>query len=640
MGTVLRSALATLVVASLLACGGSDTATTVNFALPGTVGAGFFDLPFPNELHRTPDGAWDLSAVPRPSDLVGQYLDELGKSGYGFGTQSAVIFRLSDALDPATLPDPSGTTQAGAAVFLVNVDPASPGHRERIPLKVSFSVLANQYLGPNWLALLPYPGFPLRGDTVYAAVVTTAVKGANGKPLKPAPALKAILDGHGDAAATAAMQPLLDWLDGGGDAPARAAVAGATVYRTQDPTALLPRAREVVETTVAAPTAANVTYVRTEGSVEIYEGTYEAPNFQHGTPPYWQPAQGGAMELDADGNPTIDRTETMRFAVTVPKGTLPAGGWPIVLYAHGTGGDYQSFTRDGTGENLGLVKDAGGATIAQMATFGIDQVLHGTRGPTSPSVELTFFNVNNIVAARDNVRQGAIDNFQLLRLAKGLTLQMQDGSTAAFDGGKVAFMGHSQGGLTGPGFVATAPEVRAAVLSGAGANMLLVLLGKTEPVDIPLLVQALLGEPIDEFHPLLNMIQAYLEPADPGNYARGFFREPAAGQAPKSIFQSLGITDHYTPIPTIMAFAVAMGVQPAGTVLLPIDGMDLAGTTTGTAPIVGNVAGGAATGVICEYQAPAGEDGHFVVFDVPEARAAYSRFLATAMRDGVATLMP
>jgi hypothetical protein len=217
---------------------------------------------------------------------------------------------------------------------------------------------------------------------------------------------------------------------------------------------------------------------------------------------------------------------------------------------------------------------------------------------------------------------------------------MSDGSTAKFDATKVAFMGHSQGGLTGPGFIAFEPDLRAAVLSGAGGNLVWSLLAKTEPVDIPALVSGLLQESVDEFHPFLNLVQTYYEPADPTNYARGFFLEPAAGQPPKSIYQSLGLVDHYTPLPTIMALAVAMGVQPVSPILEPIAGMDLAGATTGTAPIVGNVAGGAATGVICEYQAPAGDDGHFVVSHVPEARAASARFLATAMRDGVATLMP
>jgi hypothetical protein len=636
--TVLRALLAALAVASLVACGSESSSTTVNFALPGSAAADFFDLPYPNELHRGADGKLDLSGVPRPSDMVAQYVDEFVATGYGFGTQSGVYFRTSAPLDPATLPDPAATMQAGAAVFLVDVDPASPGHGDRVPLKVAFNAGANQFIGPNWLVLLPFPGFPLRGDTLYAAVVTTAVRDANGKPVAAAPALKDLLEGGGDAAARAAMQPLLDWLAAGGGAPAATEVAGATVYRTQDPTALLPRFREIVHTTIDAPTAAGLTAIGTDTNVEMFEGTYQAPNFQHGTAPYTQPSQGGGFALDASGNPTVDHVETMRFAVTVPKGTMPAGGWPIVLYSHGTGGDYKSFIYEDIGNILGDVTD-GTTAISKMAVFGIDQVLHGPRAPAGTNVELTFFNFQNIAAARDNVRQGAVDNFQLLRLAGGLQVTMSDGSTATFDGTKVAFMGHSQGGLTGPGFVATEPTLRAAVLSGAGANMMLSLLGKTEPVDIPALVAALLQESIDEYHPFLNLVQAYLEPADPGNYARQFFREPAAGK-PKSIFQSLGITDHYTPIPTIMALAVAMGVQPAGTQLETIVGMDLAGTATGTAPIVGNVADGAATGVICEYQAAAGNDGHFVVFDVPEARAAYSRFLATAMRDGVATLMP
>jgi predicted esterase len=636
---LLASALAAA-LALVAACGSDAPPTTVNFALPGTAGADYFDLPFPGELHRAADGSVDLSGVPRPSELVGEYLDEFARSGYGFGTQSAIYFRLSGPVDPASLPDPNGTLAAGAAVFLVDVDPASPDHGTRVPLKLAFRPLAGQFIGPNSLVLLPYPGFVLRGATTYAAVITTAVRDAGGAPVAPAPALQAILGGGGDATARAALQPLLDWLDAGGDAPARTAVAGATVFRTQDATATMARLRDVVYDSVAAPTAAGVTHYRSQSFVEVFTGTYDAPNFQQGTPPYRVPAQGGTFQLDASGAPVPVRTETMRFAVTVPRGTMPADGWPVVLYAHGTGGNYLSLVSEGVGDNLGRVTDADGNVVGAMATFGIDQVLHGPRDPTGSNPELTFFNFQNIAGARDNVRQGAADNFQLLRLAERLQVTMPDGSTARFDASRVAFMGHSQGGLTGPGFVATEPRVRAAVLSGAGANLLLSLLGKTEPVDIPALVAGLLGEEVDEFHPFLNLVQMYFEPGDPGNYARGFFREPGAAQPAKNVFLSLGLVDHYTPLPTIMALAVAMGVQPVTPVLEPVAGMDLLGLAPATAPVTGNVAGGAATGVVCEYQAAAGDDGHFVLFDVPAARAAYARFLATAMGDDVATLLP
>jgi predicted esterase len=634
-GVSLGVALGLALVA--VACGDSRAPTTVNFVLPGTAaGADYFDLPFPNELRRRADGTIDLDGVPAPNDLAQTYLTEIAQGAGGFGTQSAIYFRLSGPIDPASLPDLAGSTAAGASVQLVDIDPASPGRGERVPLKAAFREAAGLFIGANALILRPYPGFPLRADTVYAALITTALRDAAGRAVEAAPAFAAVRDGRGDETAVAAYGPLRDWLASGSAGVDPKDLAGATVFRTQDPTGMMAKIRAAIYANVPAPTASGVRHTGTQSEVEIFEGTYDGPNFQTGTPPYQ--VSGGTINVDGSGTPLVVRTENLRFAVTVPKGTMPAAGWPIVLYAHGTGGSYTSFIGEGVGNNLGKVTDGSGAVIAQMATFGIDQVLHGPRDPTGADPDLTFFNFQNLPGARDNVRQGALDNFQLLRLAGNLQVTMPDGTTARFDASRIAFMGHSQGGLTGPPFLGAEPDVRAAVLSGAGANLVLSLLGKTEPVDIPSLVGSLVGEPVDEFHPLLNLVQMYFEPGDPGNYAPLFFRAPPAGQAPKDIFQSLGVVDHYTPIPTIMALAVAMRVQPVAPLIQSVDGMDLAGVTTATAPVTANVAGGA-TGVLCEYQATT-DDGHFVVFDIPEAKAQYARFLATAMRDGRAQLLP
>ncbi len=63
-------------------------------------------------------------------------------------------------------------------------------------------------------------------------------------------------------------------------------------------------------------------------------------------------------------------------------------------------------------------------------------------------------------------------------------------------------------------------------------------------------------------------------------------------------------------------------------------------------PIAKNVAGGTATGVLCEYKVPVltnGKqpyDGHFVVFKYTAAIRQSNRFLATHVRDGLPTLMP
>ena len=83
---------------------------------------------------------------------------------------------------------------------------------------------------------------------------------------------------------------------------------------------------------------------------DIFEGTYQGPNFQQGDPPY--SSTGGAIT----NPPTIAaRMETLRIALTIPKGDPPAAGWPVVIYAHGTGGDYMSFIGDGSGREVAKV---------------------------------------------------------------------------------------------------------------------------------------------------------------------------------------------------------------------------------------------------------------------------------------------
>ncbi len=113
-------------------------------------------------------------------------------------------------------------------------------------------------------------------------------------------------------------------------------------------------------------------------------------------PPYAR--DGGAIEVDSSGDPVIQRMEALRFAVSVPRGTMPAAGWPIVLYAHGTGGDYRSFIDNETA----LVLAAQG-----LAVISIDQPLHGTRAPPGSATEDAFFNYQNPIAGRDHVRQHA-----------------------------------------------------------------------------------------------------------------------------------------------------------------------------------------------------------------------------------------
>jgi hypothetical protein len=283
-----------------------------------------------------------------------------------------------------------------------------------------------------------------------------------------------------------------------------------------------------------------------------------------------------------------------------------------------------------------------------MAMISIDQVLHGTRAPADTNYDLAFYNFLNPVAGNANAKQGALDDFQLLRLVKSIDVAAapMTGLPIKFDPNRIYFLGHSQGSQTGALFVAAEPEVKAAVFSGAGANLTLAILYKTQPSNILADVELLINESVDEFHPMLSLIQTYMESDDPSNYARFYYNEPIAGMQPKSIYQSLGIVDTFTPVQTIEALAVSIGLQPVNPLLRPITDLGLRGLTWANPVVQLNMAKGMATGVLCEYQVPLNSmgqpsyDGHFVVMDHPAAILQANAFLGWHSISGTAKLIP
>jgi hypothetical protein len=611
----------------------------------------FYTLPFPDDVRVREDGTFDLSRYPRglSGGLVEEYINWFDQGIHGAGTNSAIYFRFDGTIDDSTLPaDVNASVADGATAFVVDVTPNSPTFGQKRPVRAHYVDVNYDFIGPHWVALLPFAGVPLREKTTYAAVLTDGIHDTTGKPVHRDHDLDAALAANAAsssdpqiARAGTAYAPLVAWLK---TQPGLADhVVNATVFTTGDFTQKMFKLRDAVYAQAPAPTLSALSYDGEDqaGVDDVYSGTYPGPNFQSGTAPYKMPSNGGAILYNANGVPQMDHVETLRVAMTIPKSApMPAAGWPVVIYAHGTGGDYKSFIGDGSGREVALIQDASGQPITRMAMISIDQVLHGPRSPAGTDVELAYFNLFNLPAFLDNVKQGALDDFQLLRLVKVINVAAAPTTNAPikFDTSKIYFKGHSQGGQTGPLFVAAEPEVKAAVFSGAGGVVIEALLNKTQPVNIVAAVQAPFQDPVDEFHPVLSLAQNYAEESDPENYAKYYFREPPAGFASKPIYQSLGIVDHYTPIPTMKALAMAMGVQPIGPMIEPIDGLDLAGLSWGTAPTMNNVGGGQATGVLLEYTAPMGDDGHFVVFDVDAAVQQSNRFLGTHAVSGVATL--
>ncbi len=394
---------------------------------------------------------------------------------------------------------------------------------------------------------------------------------------------------------------------------------------------------------VAPPRLEDIALVEETDDYYLFEGHYGPnPIFQRGWStglfPYEE--EGGEMLFDENGQPIIDGEETLAFALTVPKSPMPLPrGYPILLYAHGTGGNYKSFVANETARRMARLG---------VAVFGIDNVMNGSRIPPDEDPELLFFNVFNIRAGRDNNRQAAADVIQQERMAALLVIDPASSPTGEeirFDASKIIFMGHSQGGLNGSLYLALGRGCRGGYLSGSAGNILYSIAYKTSPINILSTIGLIVGLTSDEvekadlgiYHPLLNLIQMFIEPSDPMNYAHHWFRRPLEGIDPKSILMIEGMGDTYAPPLGIEALGAAAEIPPISPLFTFPEAFELKGLFPLQRPVRGNIttSKGTITTGFAQYQPPEGVDGHFVSFDNEDAAATWTTFLSTLAHDGL-----
>ncbi len=613
-------------------------------------GTGFYDMPFPNDFETDAQGHPLLTGFPNPSDdvLLDRYLATVRTEVVGFGTNGPLYMRFTGAsISPSTLPrNAAASMTAGASLYLVDVDPASPSYGTRVPVIWYYGITGTDYMPADTLAVSPMYGFPLRGATKYALVLTDAVKDTNGRPIAMPAMLRQALAGASGGAVPpgliAVYKPLADYLSQ--RTISQDTIGAATVFTTQDPTGDLRAIRRFVSglTGLSLSTISydgtGASYVGYNYNYYVFGGTYTSTNFQYGVPPY--ATEGGSFSFNAGGNPVIQRWESLDFSLTVPSGTQPPGGWPIALYAHGTGGDHTTFIYDGT---AGILANNG------IACIGIDQPLHGDRvSPPLPpdQLDLDSFNFFNPDEGRTNFRQSAADSFVLTRLIKqgGLFITAgisPTGSPITFDAGDVVFVGHSQGGLTGTLYAAFEPDIRGAVLSGDGGDLSLTVIYRKDPINIQQAIEELFGipftEPITTFHPLVGLIQTLAEVTDPVNYGPYLIRPYGGAGTPKSVVLTEGLLDLYTPPVTTEALAVASGVPLMAPVDHPVEGFTLIGLPTFTPPVSGDVTAPDGTKVTAGLlQFP--YDDHFAIFTDTTAQYDYAGFLQSLAYSATAVI--
>jgi hypothetical protein len=612
--------------------------------------------PFPSDARRQPDGHLDLSGFPPPrtgdpSPLLTGYLEHASQILDGWGVQPTLFVRFDAPLDKDGLVSALAPAQT-APYLLLDVDAASPEYGRRIALNANLSgPQRGQYLESNLLAVQPAWGLPLREGTSYALLVRRSLRDAKGLPLGRAPLFAQVIDALalGKAPDTlpqplqklaTSLLPLVQaWRDGKVTIPV-ADLAAATVFTTGHPTAQLQRMAEWVRTKAPSKPALQWKKIDSKDkSFDLYVGIYEGPDFQQGIPPYNATGSGGFV-FDADGDPVVQRTVPLRVALAVPVDrTLEVGGkLPVVLSAHGTGGDYLSFVGGGTqriGHNL---------AVRGLAVVSIDQPLHGPRcDPPISGDELDFktFNFLNVSAGLAGFRQSALDTVFLARMVKegqlDLPAKTAGDEGVALDGGRMAFIGHSQGGLSGALVAAVEPSLRAFVLSGAGAGLSMTILLRKDPMDIAATLSLMLNlDPyeVSELHPTIALVQLVADVTDPGAYAPEVLQRPA-GQRPPHVLLTEGLLDAATPSATSEALASGMGLDVLAPLVHMSDAMQAKGTQVLTGPVTHNLTrnGFGVTALVSQWD---GAD-HFVIFDDAKAAQLYTEFLGSTLETGDAT---
>ena len=653
----------------------SDAPTEAYFEVPGTAEADsgeFFRLPFPNDIRLT-DGRPDLDGFPTTGpgllgqDIVAEYVAAIEGNEGGWSAYPTVFFRFSAGID-----FDSFRPGMGVPPKWIDITPDAASYNANAGNRYSWSPQTASYICPNWLAVRRPVGNPLQPGHTYAVWLGTEDQDEDGNPLYArdengeaftrSSQLEAMLTDQTPAdpvlaAAHARYQVFRDYLNDPNVNPPHPSsilnVAVFTVGGTRDPmadistaveAAIIPNASQWTRCTATTTSpCAQAGGDRACGSgtadYEEYHALVRLPIFQTGEAPY--ETSGGA--IDVSNGPV--RQENVCMSLTVPTGSMPAEGWPLVVYAHGTGGSFRSHVRSEVAGALSGANTPGGTV--RFAVLGIDQVVHGPRrGDSDASPDDLFANFQNPDAARGNILQGAADQLALARFAAGLDVSAGEtgGNAIRINPDAIVFYGHSQGATHGSLALPYTNTYKAAVLSGNGASLMDSLRTKSSPVDIGTALAFLLGDmtpdgnlPGDDMHPVLALLQHWMDPADPLHFARIIGQDPLDGMLSTHVLQTYGIGDTYSPPITLRTFVFAGGLQLAqadSSVTTP----DAIGTMQELRlPVAGNVTvdGLPTTLVVREYQPPADQDGHFVSTSVPGARADIARFLGMAARGEV-----
>jgi hypothetical protein len=570
--------------------GGSSSAAggaTARFDLTADTDTqdGFYAMPLPSDLRLDGKGAPSFKGFPDPKAMpTVKALAALVADHKGWPVMPVAYFAFDAPLAEHAQADVIPAA-VGSPVLLVDVDPKSP-ERGKLRPTVAQTLDADGYAPENVLAVAARPGFVLRGGVKYAFVVLKDLKDATGKPLGVPADLATLASGGvpGGAKGAAAkglyasLWETLDTLK-----IDRASVAAATVFTTGDAIA---ETLDLV-TKLRAKYPVKIEGLAVDPSDETdalcrVNATVAYPQFQKGEPPF---DTDGLFEVGDDGLPKHQRDEKAPVVLVIPKKPMPAAGYPLELFVHGSGGLSDSLLSP-LGDDDKPEKGIGPAhALARLgfASASSAMPVNPERQPGASAI--AYINANNIPMTRDVFRQGTIEQLLLVDALKTLEIPAEvlasckgptlpEGKKAfSYDPDKLVLAGQSMGAwytnLIGP----LEPRIKAVVPTGAGGYLayFLTTAGPDQSTihTVAGAIGPILFATYGKFtfvHPAANLAETALEVSDPMLGQPRLGRRPLPGMPARSIFTPVAPGDHYFSPETYEAVQLAYGNEEAGDV--------------------------------------------------------------------------
>jgi dienelactone hydrolase len=260
--------------------------------------------------------------------------------------------------------------------------------------------------------------------------------------------------------------------------------------------------RAVVQTTTGgATTAADVPNLATTNAGLYAFGSLRAPS--------WLGTQRVMQPTPTRRTPRPTGTERIGFALIVPSGAPPAGGWPVAIFGHGFGGSkYNVFLAADRNAALGVatiaidaVGHGGGpnSTLEVSTTGGVVTPVpsYGRSQDTDGDGNISFFeslnappapDTNSAVQLRDSLRQTALDVSSLVQaLRRGVDV---DGNGSVdLSRSRIGYYGQSLGGIYGTIAVGADPYLEYGLLNVPGGPI--TDISRLSPNFRPIVVQTL-----------------------------------------------------------------------------------------------------------------------------------------------------